>query len=87
MPGFKDFASRPADTQVIPAGIFVQIIDDLNAHPELQRIFGQPVSDHLYAVADGNDLRLEAAWTDQITQAQADRFLEILGEVIADHSA
>lgn len=58
------------------------IISDLNDNPELQKVFGVPVSAGLVVVADGNDLRIEEAGKVNLTEEQKSSFLRVLDEVI-----
>ena len=67
--------------------IIDDIINDLNNNPELQQIFGIPVSAALIMVADKNDLRIEDAQLRSLTPAQQQRFLAILDEVFSRHGA
>jgi len=62
--------------------VLVKIIEKLDSNPELQDIFGIPVSKALVVVADGNDLRIEDGGSVDLTEEQSKRFLEILNEVI-----
>ncbi len=62
--------------------VLVKIIEELDSNPELQDIFGMPVSKALVVVADGNDLRIEDGGSVDLTEEQSKRFLEILNEVI-----
>ena len=63
------------------------IIEDMNNHPELQRIFGIPVSASLVVVSDKNDLRIEEGGVVSLTEEQKNIFLRILDEVIQANSA
>lgn len=58
------------------------IISDLNDNPELQKIFGVPVSAALVVVADSNDLRIEEAGKVNLAEEQKATFLRVLDEVI-----
>jgi len=58
------------------------IISDLNDNPELQKIFGVPVSSGLVVVADNNDLRIEEAGKVDLSEEQKETFLKVLDEVI-----
>jgi len=58
------------------------IIEDLNNDPELQRIFGSPVSKALVAVAEDNDLRIEEGGIVDLEEEETKRFLEILNRII-----
>ncbi len=60
--------------------VLVKIIEKLDSNPELQDIFGIPVSKALVVVADGNDLRIEDGGSVDLTEEQSKRFLEILNE-------
>lgn len=66
----------------IQMDVLDNIISDLNDNPELQKIFGVPVSRGLVVVADNNDLRIEEGGRVSLTDSQSKRFLEILDEVI-----
>lgn len=58
------------------------IIEDLNNDPDLQRIFGSPVSKALVAVAEDNDLRIEEGGVVDLEEEETERFLEILNRII-----
>ena len=62
------------------------IIKDLNGNPELKEIFGDPVARSLVVVADNNDLRIEEGGAIELTEADSNKFLEILDEVIRTNS-
>ncbi|MFH1126146.1 MAG: hypothetical protein V1703_03390 [Candidatus Altiarchaeota archaeon] len=66
----------------IQMDVLDNIISDLNDNPELQKVFGVPVSRALVVVADNNDLRIEEGGRVALTEDQSKRFLEILDEVI-----
>jgi len=70
----------------IQMDVLDNIISDLNDNPELQKIFGVPVSRGLVIVADSNDLRIEEAGRVPLTEDQSKRFLEILDEVIKSNA-
>jgi len=67
-------------------GIFMDVLDniisDLNDSPELQKIFGVPVSRALVIVADTNDLRIEEGGRVPLTEEQQNTFLRVLDDVI-----
>jgi hypothetical protein len=71
-------------------GIFMDVLDniisDLNDNPELQKVFGVPVSRALVIVADNNDLRIEEGGRVPLTEEQQQAFLRILDEVIRANS-
>ena len=71
-------------------GIFMNvlksIIADLEQNPELQAIFGVPVSASMVVVADQNDLRIEEAGSVPLTEEQKDTFSAILDETIRRNS-
>ncbi len=71
-------------------GIYMDVLDniisDLNDNPELQKIFGMPVSRGLVVVADNNDLRIEEGGRVPLTDEQQNTFLRILDEVIRANS-
>ena len=71
-------------------GIFMDVLDniisDLNDNPELQKIFGVPVSRALVVVADGNDLRIEDGGRVALSEEQQQTFLRVLDEVIRANS-
>jgi len=85
-------ATSPTPPTVNPdrVGIRMDVLDDiisdLNDNPELQRIFGVPVSKSLVVVADNNDLRIEDAGLKELTEEEAKTFLTILDEVIRSNS-
>ncbi|RLI90714.1 MAG: hypothetical protein DRO89_05385 [Candidatus Altiarchaeales archaeon] len=62
--------------------ILYNIIEDLNNDPELQRIFGSPVSKSLVAVAEDNDIRIEEGGAVDLTEEETEKFLEILNRII-----
>jgi hypothetical protein len=66
----------------IQMDVLDNIISDLNDNPELQKIFGVPVSRALVIVADNNDLRIEESGRVTLSEDQSKRFLDILDEVI-----
>ena len=66
----------------IQMDVLDNIISDLNDNPELQKVFGVPVSRALVVVADNNDLRIEEGGRMALSEDQSKRFLEILDEVI-----
>ena len=66
----------------IQMDVLDSIISDLNDSPELQKLFGVPVSRALVIVADSNDLRIEEGGRVALSEDQSKRFLEILDEVI-----
>jgi len=71
-------------------GIYMDVLDniisDLNDNPELQKIFGVPVSRALVIVADNNDLRIEEGGRVNLTDEQQNTFLRILDDVIKANS-
>jgi hypothetical protein len=71
-------------------GIYMDVLDniisDLNDNPELQKVFGVPVSRGLVVVADNNDLRIEEGGRVPLTEEQQNLFLRILDEVIRANS-
>jgi hypothetical protein len=71
-------------------GIYMDVLDniisDLNDNPELQKVFGVPVSRGLVVVADNNDLRIEEGGRVPLTEEQQNMFLRILDEVIRANS-
>lgn len=79
-------ATAPAGVNPDRVGIQMDVLDniisDLNDNPELQKIFGVPVSRGLVIVADNNDLRIEEGGRVALAEEQSKRFLEILDEVI-----
>ena len=79
-------ATVPAGVNPDRVGIQMDVLDniisDLNDNPELQKIFGVPVSRALVVVADNNDLRIEEGGRVALAEDQSKRFLEILDEVI-----
>ncbi len=66
--------------------VLEDIIRDLNDNPDLQKIFGKPVSKSLVVVADNNDLRIEEGGAVNLSDADSKRFLEILDSVIKANS-
>ena len=62
------------------------IISDLNDNPELQKIFGVPVSKALVVVADTNDLRIEDGGVVDLKDEDEKKFLRVLDEVIRANS-
>ncbi|MFH0860969.1 MAG: hypothetical protein V1921_07195 [Candidatus Altiarchaeota archaeon] len=62
------------------------IISDMNDNPELQKIFGVPVSKYLVIVADNNDLRIEDGGVAELSDKDTEKFLGILDKVIRDNS-
>ena len=79
-------ATAPSGVNPDRVGIQMDVLDniisDLNDNPELQKIFGVPVSRGLVVVADNNDLRIEEGGRVPLTEEQSKRFLEVLDEVI-----
>ena len=71
-------------------GIYMDVLDniisDLNDNPELQKIFGVPVSRALVVVADTNDLRIEDGGRVPLSDQQQQAFLKVLDEVIRANS-
>jgi hypothetical protein len=80
----------PAGVNPDRVGIFMDVLDniisDLNDNPELQKVFGVPVSRALVIVADGNDLRIEEGGRVPLTEEQQNSFLRILDDVIRANS-
>ena len=80
----------PAGVNPDRVGIFMDVLDniisDLNDNPELQKIFGVPVSRALVTVADNNDLRIEDGGRVPLSEEQQQTFLRILDEVIRANS-
>jgi hypothetical protein len=76
----------PAGVNPDRVGIFMDVLDniisDLNDSPELQKIFGVPVSRALVIVADNNDLRIEEGGRISLTEEQQNTFLRVLDDVI-----
>ena len=76
----------PAGVNPDRVGIMMDVLDniisDLNDNPELQQLFGSPVSAGLVVVADNNDLRIEDAGRVDLTDEQQQTFLRVLDEVI-----
>jgi hypothetical protein len=62
------------------------IIGELNIHPELRRIFGDPVEQSLVLVAADNDLRINSAPGIALTQSDAAVFLQVLDDVLRAHA-
>lgn len=62
------------------------IIKDLNDNPDLQRIFGKPVSKSLVVVADNNDLRIEESGMVPLNDADSKKFQDVLEGVIKANS-
>ncbi len=91
-----DAEPQPTDIQspegVNPdrVGIYMDVLDniisDLNDNPELQKVFGVPVSRALVVVADNNDLRIEDGGRVPLTEEQQNIFLRVLDEVIRANS-
>lgn len=79
---------KPEELGVNPNRVGIQmdvldnVISDLNDNPELQKMFGVPVSRALVVVADNNDLRIEDGGKVNLTEEQSKRFLEVLDGVI-----
>jgi hypothetical protein len=75
---------KELDRMGIEIHVLLKIIQALNENDELKMIFGEQVSDHLAIVAEGKkaDLRIEHNGRKEISQGQALRFEEILGDVI-----
>lgn len=71
----------------IRCDVLVDIIEELDSNPELQEIFGRPVSEALIVVADGNDLRIEDGGSIELTEEQSKRFLDILNRIIKDKTS
>lgn len=71
-------------------GIYMDVLDniisDMNDNPELQKIFGVPVSRALVVVADNNDLRIEEGGRVPLTDEQQKTFLRVLDDVIRANS-
>ncbi|MBD3262367.1 MAG: hypothetical protein GF334_12000 [Candidatus Altiarchaeales archaeon] len=87
--GEQDTEPQPGvnpDRVGIMMDVLDNIISDLNDNPELQKIFGVPVSAGLVIVADQNDLRIEEAGKVQLTEEQQKSFLRVLDEVIRANS-
>lgn len=87
--GEQDTTPQPGvnpDRVGIMMDVLDNIISDLNDNPELQKIFGVPVSAGLVIVADQNDLRIEEAGKVQLTEEQQKSFLRVLDEVIRANS-
>ncbi|MCX6695548.1 MAG: hypothetical protein NTU61_04570 [Candidatus Altiarchaeota archaeon] len=80
----------PAGINPDRVGIWMDVLDniisDLNDNPELQKIFGVPVSRAIVVVADSNDLRIEDGGRVPINDAQQQTFLKVLDEVIRANS-
>lgn len=71
----------------IRCDVLVDIIEELDSNPELQEIFGRPVSEALIVVADGNDLRIEDGGSIELTEEQSKMFLDILNRIIKDKTS
>ena len=82
--------SPPAGINPDRVGIWMDVLDniisDLNDNPELQKVFGVPVSRALVIVADNNDLRIEDGGRVPLTEQQQQAFLKVLDEVIRANS-
>ena len=80
----------PAGVNPDRVGIWMDVLDniisDLNDNPELQKVFGVPVSRALVIVADNNDLRIEDGGRVPLTEQQQQAFLKVLDEVIRANS-
>lgn len=76
----------PAGVNSLRVGIFadvlMSILQDLNDHEELQRIFGVPVVRCLVVVADQNDLRIEDGGRMELSEEDKSTFLKTLDEII-----
>lgn len=83
-------AEQPTSVNPERVGIFMDVLDniisDLNANEELQKIFGVPVSKNLVVVADQNDLRIEEGGNVPLTDEQQQSFLNILDQIIRANS-
>ena len=66
--------------------VMESIIRDLNESPDLQQIFGVPVSRALAVIADHNDLRIEDGGRVLLNRLQQREFLAILDRVIRENS-
>jgi len=84
MPGRKAKTTEDAnDTQMaLRLDMLQDIIEDLNANTKLQKLFGDPVSESLMIVADQNDLRIEYAGEEELTDKESELLIGILEETI-----
>jgi hypothetical protein len=84
MPGPKEKTTKDAnDTPMaLRMDMLQDIIEDLNANTKLQSLFGNPVSESLMVVADQNDLRIEYAGEDELTEKESELLIGILEETI-----
>ena len=80
-----DEAANP-DRVGIYMDVLKNVIADLEARPELQEIFGVPVSRALVLVADDSDLRIEDGGRVNLSDEQEETLLRILDEVIRDNA-
>ena len=80
-----DEAANP-DRAGIYMHVLKNVIAELEGRPELQEIFGVPVSRALVLVADNNDLRIEDGGRVNLTDEHEETFLRILDEVIRDNA-
>jgi hypothetical protein len=62
--------------------VLYDIIDELNGHPELQKIFGAPVARSLFAVAEDGDFRIEEAGIMDLNEDEAQTFMHILNGIV-----
>ena len=90
MEGRKTPNAPPAGVNPDRVGIWMDVLDniisDLNDNPELQKIFGVPVSRALVIVADSNDLRIEDGGRVPLSEQHQQVFLRVLDEVIRANS-
>lgn len=66
--------------------VLQSIIEDLDNDPELQRIFGSPVSRALVAVAEKDDFRIEESGRVNISDDETVKFVEILNRIIKENT-
>lgn len=81
----EDLVINP-DRVGIRMDVLDDIISDLNDNPELQKMFGVPVSKYLVIVADNNDLRIEDGGVTELSEKDTESFMSLLDKVIRDNS-
>lgn len=62
--------------------VLKDIVSEIDNNVELQKIFGSPVSQRLFAVAEDGDFRIEEAGAVSLSEEEAKKFLKILNGII-----
>jgi hypothetical protein len=76
-----DLSTNKSDRVAVLLRVMGGMIEQFNCHPQLQHIFGSPVSDSLVVTAAGNEIRIEAGSGTSLNTEQQKVFLLVLDDI------